>query len=706
MRETVALLSPPPGTRHHLMLTVDPATRDFVHLTRSDRAGLSHLPGLDGLRGLAVAGVLAFHAGFEKMVGGYLGVSTFFTLSGFLITSLLLQESRRTGAVQLGRFWSRRFRRLLPAALVVLAAVMLLFGPFVATAGQRLTLKGDVLWSLFDVANWHYILSGSSYAELFVSPSPVLHYWSLSIEEQFYVLFPVVLVGLWRVCRGRRLPLGLALAGLATLSFLEMVLLGFSKDRIYFGTDTRASELLLGGLLAVVLSSEEVRKRLALRLRWRTTVIALGGVALAVQLWWWWSLPQGTGWLYRGGFTLYALMTCLVITAAAVPTGFVRWFLSLEVLRWLGVRSYGIYLIHWPIFLTVRQTWPGLDRWVSTAVAVAVTLLLAVASFRFLETPVRTGTWPVRGRALPAAALSMAVVAALAFIPLPVSDDERAIDFDQQLAAYRQQTGRAAPSTSTSTTVVPTPPVPRIAWYGDSTALLAAMGFGDWGFRNGRAVPVEGEPILGCGVSRFTSIKAVETFSPTAFCRSWPERWGARLDATRPDVAVLMSSVWELADARMPDSSAYTALGDPATDAFVKNEFLQAVDVLASRGAMVQLVTAPTPGSWAADGKVDAVRRQIDPERTARFNEILAQVAAERPDTVRLLDFATWYAPRVEDRTLRADGVHIKVPEFQQLTEEWFGQAVLDQWDEWWRVHRAPPPTTTTVPPTTAPRRR
>ncbi|MFZ4517932.1 MAG: acyltransferase family protein [Microthrixaceae bacterium] len=685
------------------MLTVDPATRDFVDLTRSDRAGLAYLPGLDGLRGLAVAGVLAFHAGFEKMVGGYLGVSTFFTLSGFLITSLLLQESRRTGGVRLGRFWSRRFRRLLPASLAVLAAVMLLFGPFVATAGQRLTLKGDVLWSLFDVANWHYILQGSSYAQLFVSPSPVLHYWSLSIEEQFYVLFPLVLVGLWRVCRGRRLPLGLAIGGLATISFLEMVLLGFSKDRIYFGTDTRASELLLGGLLAVVLSSQELRKRLALRLRWRTAVLTLGAAALLVQLWWWWSLPQGTDWLYRGGFTLYAVMTCLVITAAAVPTGPVRWVLSLGALRWLGVRSYGIYLIHWPIFLTVRQTWPDLDRWLATVIAVSITMVLAVASFHLLETPIRTGRWPVRGRALPAAALSMAVVAALAFIPLPVRSDEQAIDFDQQMATYRQQSGRAGAPTSTTTTVVPTPPAPKVAWYGDSTALLGAMGFGDWGLRNGRAVSVEGEPILGCGVSRFVAIRAIENFSPTEFCRSWPERWGSRLDATKPDVAILMSSVWELGDARMPGASRFSALGDPATDAYVKNEFLQAVDVLSSRGALVELVTAPQIGSWAADGKPDAVRRQIDPARTARLNEILAQVAAERPDTVRLLDFASWYAPKVEDRSLRLDGIHIRVPQFEQVTEEWFGQAVLDQWDEWWRTYRSPATATTTVPTTTAP---
>jgi peptidoglycan/LPS O-acetylase OafA/YrhL len=203
------------------MLTVDPATRDFVDLTGHGRARLSHLPGLDGLRGVAVVVVLAFHAGFERMVGGYLGVSTFFTLSGFLITSLLINESRRTGSVALRTFWGRRFRRLLPASLATLAGVVLLFGPFVATADQRVTMKGDVLSALFDVANWHDILTGNSYAQLFSSPSPVLHFWSLSIEEQFYLFFPVVLVGLWAATRGRRGLLAAALGVLALASFLE-----------------------------------------------------------------------------------------------------------------------------------------------------------------------------------------------------------------------------------------------------------------------------------------------------------------------------------------------------------------------------------------------------------------------------------------------------------------------------------------------------
>ncbi len=264
------------------MLTTDPATRDFVGLTSTDRTGIRHLPGLDGLRGLAVLVVVAFHAGFENMVGGYLGVSTFFTLSGFLITSLLLNEAERTGSVEVRSFWGRRFRRLLPAALATLAAVVLLFTPFVATADQRASMRGNVLASLFDVANWHDIIKGNSYADLFTAPSPVLHFWSLSIEEQFYVVFPILLLGIWIATRGRRGLLAGALGALAVASAVEPLVFSMSDDRVYFGTDTRAAELLLGALLAVLLAHEPFRRRLALRLRWRSDRPGGAGVVVVV----------------------------------------------------------------------------------------------------------------------------------------------------------------------------------------------------------------------------------------------------------------------------------------------------------------------------------------------------------------------------------------------------------------------------------------
>ena len=673
------------------MLTVDPATRDFVDLTGHGSSRLSHLPGLDGLRGVAVVVVVAFHAGFERMVGGYLGVSTFFTLSGFLITSLLLNESRRAGSVALRTFWGRRFRRLLPASLATLAAVVLLFGPFVATADQRVTMRGDVLSSLFDVANWHDILTGSSYAQLFASPSPVLHFWSLSIEEQFYLFFPVIIVALWAATRGRRGLLAAGLGVLAAASFLEPFVFSMSDDRVYFGTDTRAVELLLGALLAVALSSEPFRRRLAMRYRWRTAAITIGAAALAVQAWWWWSLPQSASWLYRGGFALYAVLSCAVITAAALPSGPLRALMSWRVLRWLGGRSYGIYLIHWPIFLTVRQTWPDLDRAVATAIGVAVTLALAVLSYRYLERPVRQRRWPAAGRAVPAAALSIAVVAALALVPLPIDKKELTANFDKDLSSYdaflSQQAKRR---TTTTSTLVPTAPTAGVAVFGDSTALGVGMGFGQWSIDTGKFGAVRGDAKLGCGVSRFAALRVDMVVPQDEECAAWPQRWAAQVAATRPDIALLVSAVWEVPDVQLPGSSRWTAIGDPAVDAFIKSEFTTAVDVLSSKGAMVALVTWPAYGTWADDGRPDAVSRQMDPARMARFNEILAEVAASRPATSRLIDFAGWLGDRSQDRSLRADGTHFYGPEFERVSDEWFGAELERTWQAWWTANRAP----------------
>ena len=222
---------------------------------------LVHLPGLDGLRGLAVAGVICFHGNWPWMQGGYLGVSLFFTLSGFLITSLLLVEQQRTGGISLRRFWGRRFRRVLPAAWLTLLAVVIA-GWFLLDAEQVSAFRDDVRASFLQVSNWRFLFEGQSYGDLFRSPSPVLHFWSLSIEEQLYLLYPLLLVGLLAVARGRRHLAALVLGIGALLSWGLPVLLGASLDRIYYGTDTRALAPLLGAFLAIAVKPWHHRTRL------------------------------------------------------------------------------------------------------------------------------------------------------------------------------------------------------------------------------------------------------------------------------------------------------------------------------------------------------------------------------------------------------------------------------------------------------------
>jgi len=664
-----------------------------------DGPRLPAVPPLDGLRGLAVAAVVLYHAEFTVMIGGYLGVSTFFTLSGFLITTLLLNESARNGKVALRAFWGRRFRRLLPASLVTLALVATLFAWLVATADQRANLRVDVLASLLDVANWQFIWQGASYGDLFVAPSPVLHFWSLAIEEQFYLFFPIVLVLLWRIAKGRSHVIGLTLAALAMCSAALPWVFRMSKDRIYFGTDTRAAELLLGSLLAVLLSRESVRRKLALVPRWRLGLSALGAGCLALQAYWWWTLPQATSWLYKGGFTLYALMSCAVIASLALPRSPFRAAFSVSWLRWLGLRSYGIYLAHWPIFLVVRQELPSWGRGPQAVLAVSCSLAVAEVSFRLLEQPVRLQRWPTRERSVRVAAAAMAGVALLALIPWPIDESARATDFESALDEFNS---RSASTASRSTTTQPPAAVPQpppnasVDTFGDSTALLMVMGMATADAKSarptGRVSDIGGDVALGCGVSRFDMLRVEVDLQVTQECRSWPERWSQAVAANHPDIAQLITGAWEVPDVRLPGSTTWSSIGDPAVDEFVSSELTTAADVLSADGAMVLLVLWPEYGQWIQDGKSEALQRQADPARMRRLHELMRQVAASRPATVRILDLPKFLGPeRLADQALRPDGLHIQAEQTTELYANGLSDEIYKIYSDWWMQNKAVP---------------
>ncbi len=359
------------------------------------RPSQRYMPGLDGLRAVAVLAVIAFHLGFGWAPGGLLGVGVFFTLSGYLITDLLLAQWAR-GGIRLGRFWLARARRLLPALFLMLAVVMAwvtVIGPH-----QPPSFREAVAAALLYVSNWWLIFQHVSYFARFGSPSPLNHLWSLAVEEQFYIIWPFLLLLGIRFIREVPLPSGLRprLAGatllLAAASAIAMALLyhpSLDPSRVYYGTDTRASELLVGAALAMVWPSRRLTKRVAAGARRLLDSLGVAGlIVIALMIW---RTNEYSPFLYRGGFTLLALATALVIAALAQPACRLGSVLGWRPLRWIGVRSYGIYLWHYPIIVLTTPADAHGTNLLRDALQVAAIIAVAALSWRFVEEPIRHG---------------------------------------------------------------------------------------------------------------------------------------------------------------------------------------------------------------------------------------------------------------------------------------------------------------------------
>jgi peptidoglycan/LPS O-acetylase OafA/YrhL len=347
------------------------------------------MPGVDGLRALAVAAVVTYHVGAAWLPGGFLGVDVFLVISGYLITSLLLAERRATGGIDLVRFWIRRARRLLPALFAMIAVVLTVM--VIVHPGEVARLRGATLASLGYVANWFFVFADQPYFDQFGRPSLFLHLWSLAVEEQFYLLWPPIMAAGIVLLGRRRLLVGV-LAGIAGATVLAWVLFEPFTDpsRIYYGTDTRAVGLLAGVALAFVWPASrlrplaERRPRIVLEV---TGLVALAVLGLALA-----TLGELDAALYQGGFLWVALATAVVIGVAAHPSSWLGKVLAFAPLVWLGLRSYGIYLWHWPIIMLMRPNEDvPLDGAPLAAIQIGLTVLAAALSYTFVETPIRRG---------------------------------------------------------------------------------------------------------------------------------------------------------------------------------------------------------------------------------------------------------------------------------------------------------------------------
>jgi peptidoglycan/LPS O-acetylase OafA/YrhL len=646
-----------------------------------------YVPALDGLRGLAVLAVLAFHLGASWAPGGFLGVSVFFTLSGYLITRLILREISLTDGVDLLAFWARRLRRLLPAALLTILLVLLLasFTPTLAPAA----LRGDVLASLGYVANWRFLASGESYANLFQAPSPLLHYWSLAIEEQFYLLYPLVL---WLVLRARSggasftrvLRVVLVIGIMASVAVGVLAGRAGNADFVYYSLPTRAAELLAGALLAASVGAARLVGRQAPR--W---VTAAGFASLAVLALLCATTTKTSPWIGEGGLALFGLVSVALVLASLAQGPFAT-LLSLAPLRGLGLISYGVYLYHWPILQWLTPERVGLDGLALAAARVSVTLVLAIASYFLVELPVRHGRL-VRGRvAWVAAPLGIAAVALTGIIATGAIVGPPSVDFAAAARDLAKATAEAPPPpltnpatvpatvpTSGVPTFVPTPGVaPRVAFFGDSTALMTAQGVQRWATDTGQMVVVEGAAYYGCGILREGPTRLGDRVAPPpTACGGLAEQWAGAADRARPDIAVIEVGPIEVDDHLLAGESEWRAVGDPVYDARLEAQMLAGVDALLARGVTPVLLTSPP----IEHANLDPRPSSGDPARMARFNAILRSVARQRPG-VRIVDLSEWVKARPEgvfDRALRPDGVHFDAATATTTVAPWLGPAVV-----------------------------
>ena len=582
---------------------------------RSVSPRLPHLVALDGLRGVGLLGVLLFHAD-GLLPGGYLGVDLFFVLSGYLITSLLLAEHRDTGRIDLYGFWIRRCRRLFPALLALMPAVAA-YGWFFARPEELHTLRSQALASLGYVANWHAIFDHRSYWQLFSAPSPLEHTWSLSIEEQFYVVWPLLVVLVLRRYNARVVLL-LSLV-LTLLSMGAMVLLFSAGDttRAYLGTDTRMSGILAGAALAAVAAPGSVLP--AALTRWLDALGAVAVLGLAVA---WCKLDGTSSFLYHGGFWLTELGVLVLIGCALLDRkSVVARALSLRPLAWLGTISYGVYLWHWPVNVLLTAERTLLHGTPLQLLRLALSIGVAIVSYRFIEQPIRK-------RGVPFGRPQYLVPAAVMLTVLLIVH-----------ATYAGTGSKAARTQTTAGGSGVERAHYRVIVFGDSTA--NSLG---WGLRalqeKDLAVELLGKD--GCSM---------------LFDRCNGEKWAERVRTLRPD-ATLVYLAGAFLHGFDVAGSWHTAC-HPDWDAKLEQALTRRLQELERAPGRVFVVTAPYPA-----GRWDTLeyRAQID-----CINASLRKAATSAP-SVRILDAHERICPKGSCQQalpglgpLRPDGVHFSI---------------------------------------------
>jgi len=636
---------------------------------------LAYLPALDGVRAFAVVAVMIYHGGPFFAPGGFMGVDTFFVLSGFLITSLLVGEWRTSLTIRLGAFWARRARRLLPALLLMLLFVAF-FAAVIVPRGTYPALRLDALATLLYVSNWHFILVGSNYFNQASTASPLLHTWSLAVEEQFYLIWPLVVLGILHFTRNLRLLLGVCCVA-AVGSAVEMYLLfrhAASTNRMYLGTDTRAQCLFIGAALAVGLVLITRRSQAAGHLAdgelWKPAgnngrilcgLAGVVGAAVAVVMWV--TTKDTASFPYKGGFFVIGLGTAgVIVSVLGAPRSPIPRLLSLAPLRYIGRISYGLYIWHWPLFIWVDAQRTGLAGYQLFSVRLVVTFAVSIASYHLVEQPIRQGSFLRQWRAWVAVPAGVGAVLAALVIATSTSAGTA-------IALPPTTVPPGSTTTSTTTVTPPTGPAVRVLLEGDSIALTLGEGLANATMQSRYNYSLSDQGILGCGVVFGPEVELMgERDTTPASCNGvptpkgtplnqqpWPYRWLNAMSVTHPNVVVLLAGRWEVVNREYLGK--WTNILNPTFAAYVKHQLELTSSLVNATHAHMVFLTAPcTDEGEQPDG---APWPEDNPKRLAEYNKLVRQVAAEHPQTDSVVDLNAAACPGGHF-SLKKDGVTIR----------------------------------------------
>lgn len=651
---------------------------------------------LDGLRGLALLGMMAWHAQLGWIKGGFARMTIFFVLAGFLAARSYLGIRARGGSRPFTTFWTRRARRLLPITVLGVAFAVAVT---IAIGGNRAqqSLSGDTVSVLANVSNWRFMIDDRSYGAMFENPSAFQHFWSLSVEEQWFLLIPLVLgiaawVGARREAWGRHLVAAAAVA----LGLVPLVV-AHTPDQAYFGTHVRGAEFLAGAWLALWLAH---RQRVGWSDRSRRALAGAGVGSLALLLAVMVLVDRDQAWLYQGGMGLFAVPAALVIAACVVGSPVLARALGIAPLRWLGLAALSIYALHWPLFQVVEHAVGSLPYPALVVVQLALAIGLGSLVHVLIERPLLPGArarpgdrGAIADRAvLVPAAGAMALVLALVVLrptPAPTYDFEAAQR--QAVAGIVPTADDVADERDESADAL------HLAVFGGSTALVFGLEEPNWVASRPDLRPVDGYARLGCGLltdgARVSSADVqarasandidvdIDQLRPPVECLDWPSAWSDAASTSGVDVALVMFGAWDTADWLLDGDDRWRTITDEVVAGIVEEQLREGIDRLTGHGVR-QVILATTPSIGPGEsGRVHEERLvpADQDERTRRFNDLLRAVATDRPD-VRVIEYGEvidQLEPEESGRLL-PDGVHPTAASAGEIWQQHLGPLVDD----------------------------